>query len=111
MGSIEKRISAALLNKIRARRKTSPIRGAESTGSVSSAVAPAKLREAQFSDFQAVADLKQRWGLAADSIENWERLWSRNPAFEKTQAKPPIGWVLEADGRVVGYHGNIALLY
>ncbi len=111
MGSLEKKFSGAILRMVRARRETSPVRSADSSGSSSGAVAPAKLREAQFSDFKGVAELKQRWGMASDSIENWERLWRHNPAFEKMQTKPPIGWVLEAEGRVVGYHGNIALLY
>jgi len=35
----------------------------------------------QFSDFDAVAELKQRWGIAGDSLENWETLWPGDPAL------------------------------
>jgi hypothetical protein len=75
-----------------------------------SVVAPAMLRAALFSDFGAVAELKRRWGLVEDSIEDWDRLWKRNPALAHMRCEPPIGWVLEAEGRVVGYLGNISLL-
>ena len=75
-----------------------------------SAVVPATLREALFSDFGAVTELKRRWGLVEDSMEDWDRLWKRNPALAHMRCEPPIGWVLEADGRVVGYLGNISLL-
>jgi hypothetical protein len=68
------------------------------------------IREASFSDFDGVAALKQRWGVAADSMENWERLWRHNPALVQQNCDRPIGWVLEADGVVVGYLGNISLL-
>jgi len=74
-------------------------------------VAPAKLREAQFSDFQAVTELKRRNGLVPDSFDDWERLWRRNPALQQMDLVRPIGWVLEAEGRPVGYVGNISLLY
>src|ERR1700722_10353199 len=108
MSSIEKRITSALLNAIRARREEHP--AAKSDASSSSATTPARVREAVFSDFEAVADLKQRWGLAADSIENWDRLWRENPALEHAPDSRPIGWVLEADRKIVGYIGNISLL-
>jgi hypothetical protein len=58
-----------------------------------------------------VAELKQRWGIDADSLENWERLWLRNPALALGEAERPIGWVLEAGGSIVGYLGSIPLLY
>jgi hypothetical protein len=47
--------------------------------------------------------------MAADSIENWNRLWRRNPALVAGEASRPMGWVLEANGRVVGYMGSIPL--
>lgn len=68
------------------------------------------IREASFSDFSAVAAVKKRGGLLADSFENWERLWRYNPALRERHDRP-IGWVLEAEGAVVGYLGNISLLY
>lgn len=71
----------------------------------------AKLREAQFSDFPAVNDLKAQMGLSPDNLENWYRLWKSNPALRFCRQPLPIGWVMEAKGRIVGYLGNIALLY
>jgi GNAT superfamily N-acetyltransferase len=109
MASLEKRIAAVLLGAIRAH-KEQPTSGQNDAASRSEGGrGVAKLREARFSDFQAVADLKERWGLGADSIENWERLWRRNPASVHSPSDRPIGWVLEADREVVGYIGNIAL--
>ena len=58
-----------------------------------------------------IRDSKQRWGLAPDSFENWERLWRHNPALTHQNSDRPIGWVLEADSAVVGYMGNISLQY
>jgi len=77
----------------------------------SGGAAPAKLREARFSDFKEVNELKQRNGLPQDSFDDWERLWRRNPALRQMSCERPIGWVLEAEGRPVGYLGNISLLY
>jgi len=74
------------------------------------APAPAKLREATLSDFDTVTELKRRGGIVLDPIENWHRLWTRNPALQRME-NLPIGWVLEARGRIVGYLGNVALLY
>jgi len=107
MGPIQQKITAAILHLIRERRKSL----AASEPEESAAVAPARLREAEFSDFSAVAELKQRWELDADSFENWERLWRRNPVLAQLESHRPIGWVLEAEGRVVGYLGNISSQY
>ncbi len=105
MVSIEKKVADAILTVIRARREV------EADLSVHSCAAtgPVSLREARLSDFRAVANLKSHWGLKSDSMENWERLWRDNPALAAVPR--PIGWVLEADGRLVGYLGNIAQLY
>ena len=111
MASIEKRIVSAFLSKIRERKEEPLAPARDLRGHSAVPVAPAKLREARFSDFAAVAELKKRWGLAADSLENWERLWRRNPALAHMPPGLPIGWVLEADGKIVGYLGNIFLLY
>lgn len=108
--SIEQRIASAILSRIRKHRKENlPRRSAPAGDSV--AVTAPKLRLAQFSDFEAVREMKGRWGLIPDPFENWERLWRRNPALERAPTDVPIGWVLEAEGRVVGYLGNIPLLY
>jgi hypothetical protein len=111
MTSIERKIASAILSAIRSRREEHSAPDDDAFVHSTTALAPARLREAQFSDFKGVAELKLRWGLAADSFENWERLWRYNPALAHTQVKRPIGWVLEAEGRVVGYLGNISQLY
>lgn len=110
MASIEKRIVSAILNTIRAPRDAPSAGKTDLPVPPAAAVAPARLREAFFSDFRGVAELKRRWGLFEDSIETWEHLWKQNPALAHMRSEPPIGWVLEAEGKIVGYLGNIALL-
>ncbi len=110
MESFEKKITSAILNLIRSRRAASAA-DLDTSVHASAPIAPAKIREARFSDFDAVARLKQRGGLHPDSFENWLRLWRLNPALLRHEIKRPIGWVLEADGAIVGYLGNISLSY
>jgi hypothetical protein len=111
MASLEQKVVSFLLGIVRARRGESSASAAALRTHAAGAVPPAKVREAQFSDFVAVADLKRRWDLTADSLENWERIWHHNPALQQMRLEPPIGWVLEADGAVVGYLGNVSLIY
>jgi hypothetical protein len=108
MGSFQEKISAAILTRIR-KRRPSPTAAARSQSNDASKVPPAKLREVTFSDFDGVARLKARSGIVADSPENWNRLWRANPALAQGPANRPIGWVLDADGEIVGYLGNISL--
>jgi hypothetical protein len=68
-------------------------------------------REVQFSDFQDVAALKERWGLGKDSWENWRRLWQQNPAMAVARSPLSMGWVLETKRGIVGYQGSVPLLY
>ena len=110
MGLIQEKITDAILTLIRSRRTASSTSESDSPAP-SGAIAPAKVREARFSDFRAVAELKQRWGIDADSWENWERLWRHNPALAQGTEERPIGWVLEAGGSIVGFLGSIPLLY
>ena len=72
---------------------------------------PAKQREVRFSDFESVARLKERGGLAKDNQENWCRLWQQNPALAVAKSQPSMGWVLETAQGIVGYQGNVPLLY
>ena len=111
MTSFEKTLSGAVLKRIRARRAARSQNNLEHPLAPSSPLAPAKLREVTFEDYQAVDALKRRWGLTSDSLENWKRLWNCNPALAQIQAKLPNGWVLESDGKIVGYLGNIVFLY
>jgi len=110
MTFIETKIAPAILSAIRQRR--GKISGSDdgTTSKVAAPLTPAKIREVRFSDFAAVADLKRRWNLAPDSYENWQRLWRDNPALA-TGPEHPMGWVLEAQGKIVGYLGNIIQLY
>ncbi len=110
MGFLEKRIIETIAT-VRTCRKT-PVRlRCDLPVHASEAAAPVRLREALFSDFRDVEVLQRRCGLAPDSRQNWERFWRRNPALGGMQFEPPMGWVLEAEGKAVGYLGNISLLY
>ena len=68
-------------------------------------------REVHFSDFEPVAALKRRAGLSSDSLENWHRIWRDNAAVQFAASPLCKGWVLEADGQIVGYLGSVPLLY
>ena len=111
MGFLEKRVTAALLSAIRIQRQTRSHSSGLRRAGHSRVPRSARLREALFSDFTGVADLKRSWGLTPDSLENWERFWRRNPALQRMETQPPMGWVLESDGEIVGYLGNISVLY
>jgi hypothetical protein len=111
LASVERKLINAILDRIRSRREEASTLPVDQHPHPPVAVSPAKLREALFSDFEPVRELKRRWGLIPDSFENWERLWLRNPALQETPFAPPIGWVLEAEGRPVGYLGNVPSLY
>ena len=110
MSSFEKRVIDAILSRIRAGREA-PTLITQDPHQDRATIAPSHLREATFSDFEAVRDLKLRWGLIPDSFQNWERLWRDNPALKFHSPALPIGWVLQADDKIVGYLGNVASLY
>jgi hypothetical protein len=109
MASIESRLTNAILEKIRSRRDSSSDPGSEAAGPTS--LVPAKIREAKLSDYQAITGLKQRWGLTPDPLENWKHLWQQNPALKHMQTSGAIGWVVEAEGKIVGYLASISSLY
>ena len=111
MVSIEKRFVAAVVKMTKGCRDARFCLQEDVSARSSAATAPVRLREALFSDFNAVMELQRSCGLARDSFERWEHLWQRNPALGQLQFERPIGWVLEAEGRLVGYVGNISLLY
>ncbi len=114
MASLDQKIVPAILDMIRSRRKVRAGSREELPLRSSVDAVPARLREASFSDFQAIADLKRRANMALDSPENWERLWRQNPALRHTGSERPersIGWVVEAGKTVVGYIGNISRVY
>lgn len=108
MPSFEVGLGSQLLRAIRSRRQKRADNHASET---TSTLAPAKLRQATLSDFPEVMALKQRWGLIWDSAADWDRMWRQNPALRYMKSEPVPGWVLEAEGRIVGYLGNISRLY
>lgn len=68
------------------------------------------IREVCFKDLDAVKKLRKRLGLSPVTAERQRQLWETNPAIiERTPLSN--GWVLESNGRIVGYLGNIPLLY
>lgn len=76
-----------------------------STGSGS-----ADVREAAFTDYEKIAALLVRNGLAVKGREEWEHLWRNNPVYQQHSGWP-IGWVVEDAQEIVGFLGNIPLKY
>src|SRR5437016_3877551 len=69
------------------------------------------IREAKYSDCSGVGALTIRNGLAFQwSLDRWVGLWQENPSMQ-FEPSFPIGWVLEEAGKIVGYLGNVPLLY
>jgi hypothetical protein len=75
------------------------------------ASAAPNLREASFDDYPQVALLQAERGMRVRSHEKWRHLWKGNPAYLEMEGKWPIGWVLEAGSKIVGYVGNIPERY
>jgi hypothetical protein len=70
------------------------------------------VREASFDDYGQIASLESQYGLETRTFAEWQHLWSDNPAYVQVRGPWPMGWVLENEtGRIVGYFGNIPLLY
>jgi len=72
---------------------------------------PCPLRSATDQDAPAVFGLLAGLGLRlpstnADRAALWRRLWIDNPALQ-SDTRPSPGWVLEADGTIVGFFGSI----
>jgi hypothetical protein len=107
----EARVIDALLRFARKRSQAAATPDTASPAAAEAASKPARRREAQASDFAAIAALKTRYGLSPDSPENWDRLWRVNPALSQAKHPLPMGWVQQADGEIVGYMGSIPLLY
>ena len=73
---------------------------------------PPKMRVASFEDYDQIAALQNRYGLATRSHEDWMEIWRGNPVYKQRGGQCPIGWVLESeDGEIVGWIGNIPLAY
>lgn len=70
-----------------------------------------KLREASFDDYPQIALLQAERGMRVRSREEWRHIWEGNPTYLHLLGKWPIGWVLQAGSRIVGYVGNIPARY
>src|SRR5262245_51389793 len=70
------------------------------------------VREARFSDYESIAALQKRNGLATKSCEDWIALWRENPAYQSLGGRWSIGWTLEtAAGEIVGFIACIPVVY
>ena len=75
----------------------------------------AVLRSARLEDCQPTVTLLARHGLLVPTEpeaarRSWDWLWTRNPAVTDGR-HPPLGWVLESEGEIVGFFGNIPRRY
>jgi hypothetical protein len=76
------------------------------------------IRLAQKNDAIQVSVLLRKLGLdlpdekEVDKINShWDRLWKYNPYYTKFKEEILYGWVMEDDGRIVGFFGCIPRLY
>ncbi len=112
MTFIENKIADAVLGRVRALKVSATDGEIEAAHEDRAEIAkPVSVREAQFSDFDRVNILNRSLGQGPDSIENWRRLWSDNPAVANGRGGGPIGWVLETSQGIVGFLGSIPLQY
>lgn len=69
------------------------------------------VRDASFDDREAVGHLFAGAGWHRPSRAEWERNWLGNPALDTDRPAPSRGWVMEEEGQVVGFLGNLPQLY
>jgi hypothetical protein len=70
-----------------------------------------RFRPATFQDHGQIKELESRYALETETYEQFVHLWANNPVYQE-HPNWPIGWVLEnEDDQVVGYIGNVPLLY
>ena len=71
-----------------------------------------KLREITLDDFSAIASFTEPFGFdPLRSRAEWEHLWVKNPANIANGMRCPIGWILEADGRMIGHIASVPTRY
>jgi len=75
------------------------------------ALRPPRLREATVEDYSQISSLASKFDLHTESYPAWTHLFSNNPGARIPQSAFPIGWVLDVDGSIAGYLGNIPLAY
>jgi hypothetical protein len=76
----------------------------------------ATMRSVLFDDCVEATKFLSRLGLdlpegTEAARAHWRRLWLDNPAMQIDGPKPSYGWLLEDHGKMVGFFGNIPLLY
>ena len=68
------------------------------------------IREFCFKDWDLVQELKIRVGLSPLIIERQRQSCKKNPALRR-RPSPSTGWVMEINGKIVGYLGSIPMLF
>jgi hypothetical protein len=69
-----------------------------------------RIRESAFADAESIRLLNDRNAMGHAGVAAWRENWEAHPFRAEFQGIP-IGWVLEADGSVVGNLDNIHMLY
>ena len=69
------------------------------------------LRPATLADVESVAGLLREVAFKPRSEAGWRWLFQENPALRDRNPQPEMGWVLEGDGAIDGYVGNVHLDY
>lgn len=69
------------------------------------------VRPATLADVEPVARLLREVAFKARSAAGWRWLFLENPAVRGQHPPPAMGWVLERDGAIDGYVGNVHLNY
>ena len=70
----------------------------------------ARIRAATFADAEGIRQLNQRNGIDSPEPSARRAIWEAYPFAAEYKDIPP-GWVLEAEGRIVGNLDNVHLLY
>jgi len=73
-------------------------------------ISQATIREFCSEDWDEVRELRERVGLSSITAERHRKSLATNPAM-LNRSGTSNGWVIESDGRIVGYLGSIPLLF
>ena len=69
------------------------------------------IREVVYQDYPQIRNLVKKHKLEIYDQSDWEAIWKNNPYLNKKKKKWSPGWVLEANGTIVGHVGNIPVEY
>jgi hypothetical protein len=69
------------------------------------------VRDATIEDIEGINSVLLRNNLVPFTMEVWKELWQTNPALTALPTLTPFGWVLDAEGLIVGFLGGIRLIY